>query len=99
MLTTVQSGIAFNKSVLLKLLIWSTKNTSFQFNNKFHKPLERVAMGSPIAPLLADVMINYVMNKAIESTPLDHQPKFFCCYVDDCFATFIKPPLLTIFLQ
>ena len=84
--TTEWNGL--NKSRLLKLLSWPTKNTTFQFDNKFYKQLDGVAMGSPIGPLLADVMMNYVIDKAIESTPLDHQPKFFCHYVDDCFATF-----------
>ena len=45
-------------------------------------------IGILIGPLLADVMMNYVIEKVIERTPLDHQPKFFCCYVDNCCATF-----------
>ena len=88
-----------NKSRLLKLLSWSTKNITFQFNNKFYKQLDGVAMGSPIGPLLADVMINYVIDKAIERTPLDHKPKFFCRYVDDCFATFTNTSSIEIFLR
>ena len=56
-------------------------------------------MGSPIGPLLADVMMNYVIDKAIERTPLDHQPKFFCGYVDDCFATFTNTSSIEIFLR
>ena len=95
--TTEWNGL--NKSRLLKLLSWSTKNTTFQFNNKFYKQLDGVAMGSPIGPLLADVMMNYVIDKAIERTPLDHQPKFFCRYVDDCFATFTNTSSIEIFLR
>ena len=87
------------KSRLLKLLSWSTKNTTFQFNNKFYKHLDGVAMGSPIGPLLADVMRNYVIDKAIERTPLDHQPKFFCRYVDDWFATFTNTYSIEVFLR
>ena len=88
-----------NKSRLLKLLSWSTKNTTFQFNNKFYKQLDGVAMGSPIGPLLADVMMNYVIDKAIERTPLDYQPKFCCRYVDDCFATFTHTSSIDVFLR
>ena len=95
--TTEWNGL--NKSRLLKLLSWSTKNTTFQFNNKFYKQLDGVAMGFPIGPLLADVMINYVIDKAIERTPLDHEPKFFCRYVDDCFASFTNTSSIEIFLR
>ena len=56
-------------------------------------------MGSLIGPLLADVMTNYVIDKSIERTPLDHQPKFFCRYVDDCFATFTNTSSTGVFLH
>ena len=86
------------KSRLLKLLSWSTKNTTFQFSNKFYKLLDDVAMGSPIGPLLVDAMMKYVIDRAIKSTPLDHQPKFFCRCVDDCFATFTNTSSIDTFL-
>ena len=95
--TTEWHGL--NKSRLLKLLSWSTKNTTIQFNNKFYKQLDGVAMGSLIGPLLADIMMNYVIDKAIERTPLDHQPKFFCRYVDDCFANFTNTSSIEVFLR
>ena len=44
-------------------------------------------------------MMNYVIDKAIERTPLDHQPKFFCRYVDDCFATFTNTSSIAVFLR
>ena len=61
--------------------------------------LDGVAMGSIIGPLLADVTMNYVIDKAIESTPLDHQPKFFCSYVDECFASFTNTSSIDVFLR
>ena len=89
---------SLNESRLLKLLSWSTKKTTFQFNNKFCKQLDGVAISSPITPLLADFMMNYVIDKAIESTPLNNQPKFFCPYVDNCFATFTNTSSIDVFL-
>ena len=56
-------------------------------------------MGFPIGPLLADVMMNFVIDKATERTPLDHQPKFFCRYVDDCFVTFTNTTSIEVFLR
>ena len=58
-----------------------------------------MAIGSPIGPLLADVMMNYAIDKAIERTPPDHQPKLFCRYVDDCFATFTNTSSIVVFLR
>ena len=56
-------------------------------------------MGSPIGPPLTNVMINYVIDKAIELLPQNHQPKFFCRYVDDCFATFTNTSAIDVFLR
>ena len=93
--TTEWHGL--NKSRLLKLLSWSTKNTTIQFNNKFYKQLDGVAMGSLIGPLLADIMMNYVIDKAIERTPLDHQPKFFVAMLTIVLLILLIPPLLRYF--
>ena len=43
-------------------------------------------MGSPIAPLLADVVMNHVIDEAFRITPSMHHPCMFCRYVDDCFV-------------
>ena len=94
--TTEWNGL--NKSRLLKLLSWSTKNTTFQFNNKFHKQLDGVAMGSPIGPLLTDVMMNYVIDKAIKRTPLDDQPQSsFVAMLTIVLLLLLISPLLTYF--
>ena len=71
----------------------------FQFDNKFYKQLDGVAMGSPIGSLMADVIMNCVIDKALEITPQLHRPSFFCRYVDDCFATFTEPTSIDIFFN
>ena len=65
----------------------------------FYKQLDGVAMGSPIGSLMADVIMNYVIDKALEITPQLHRPSFFCRYVDDCFATFTEPTSIDIFVN
>ena len=55
-------------------------------------------MGSPIGFLMADVIMNHVVDKALDLTPPFHRPNFFCRYVDDCFATFPNPTSIDIFL-
>ena len=47
---------------------------------------------------MADVIMNHVVDKALDLTSLSHCPNFFCRYVDDCFATFSNPTSTEIFL-
>ena len=87
-----------NRNRLKKLITWCTQNTTFQFNNKCYQQLDSVAMGSPFGSLMADVIMNHVVDKALNLFPPSHCPKFFCRYVDDCFATFPNPTSIDIFL-
>ena len=42
-------------------------------------------MGSPLAPLLADLCMNWIIDQTKQIRP---QPTLFYRYVDDCFALF-----------
>ena len=88
------NGLSRNR--LKKLLTWST---TFQYDNKFYKQIDGVAMGSPIESLRADFIMNYLIDKALEIAPQLHRPSFFCRYMDDCFATFIEPTSINIFFN
>ena len=46
------------KAQFKKLLTWTTKTTTFQFSKQYYKQTNGVAMGSPLAPLLADLCMN-----------------------------------------
>ena len=73
------------KAQFKKLLIWITKTTTFQFNKQCYKQTNGVAMGSPLAPLLADLCMNWIIDQTKQIRP---QPTLFYRYVDDCFALF-----------
>jgi len=45
-------------------------------------------MGSPIAPLLADVIMNYVVDQALTKINVQNKPIVLWCYVDDIFVAF-----------
>jgi len=77
--------------ILCKLFNWTTQNITFQFDNKFYKQTDGLAMGSPIVPLMADVIMNHIINQAINLTPLLYHLSFFFRFVDGCFATFPDP--------
>jgi len=86
-----------NKSRLKKLLTWCAKTTTFQFNGKFYKQTDGVAMGSPIAPLMADVFMNHVVTQALKETPIQSRPDLLCRYVDDLFLLFPSSSAVELF--
>jgi len=48
-----------NRTEPRKMLNWTCKNTVLQFNEKYYTQVDGVAMGSMIAPLMADVFMNW----------------------------------------
>ena len=42
-------------------------------------------MGSPVGPIVANLYIEYLEQKALSTAP--HPPRFWCRYVDDTFVT------------
>jgi len=64
------------------------KTTTFQFNGRFYRQIDGVAMGSPIPLLMGDVCMNYVIYQALVVTPPECRPDMLCRYVDDLFLVF-----------
>ena len=60
-----------NRTELRKMLNRTCENTVLQFNGKYYTQLVGAAMGSPIAPLLADVFMNWLVDNVskIGSSP------------------------------
>ena len=84
------------KGQFKKLLIWTTKTTTFQFNKQYYKQTNGVAMGSLLAPLLADLCLNWTIDQTKQIRP---QPTLFDRYVDDCFALFSSQKEILKFYQ
>ena len=70
-----------------KLLVMATKETNFIFNNKVYDQIDGVAMGSPLAPILANVFMRKFEENAILSYP-GERPRYYRRYVDDSFLIF-----------
>ena len=49
-----------NKWRLKTLLNWTVSSTTLQFQGKYYKQVDGIAMGSSLAPMLANVIKNYV---------------------------------------
>jgi len=56
-------------------------------------------MGSPIAPLLADIIINHVIDQALTKINVLNKPIVLWHYVDDIFVAFNNMIALEIFFN
>ena len=77
------------KKELKKLFLFATSQTHFIFNSKFYNQIHGVAMGSPLAPVLANIFMGFYKSKWLNEYNLN-KPKFCFRYVDDILATFEK---------
>ena len=70
-----------------KLFLFAPSQTHFIFNSKFYNQINGVAMGSPLAPVLANIFMGFHESKWLNEFNLS-KPKFYLRYVDDILAAF-----------
>ena len=80
-------NLNITKKELNKLFLFATSQTHFIFNSTFYNQIDGVAMGSPLAPVLANIFIGFHESKWLNEYNLD-KPKFSLRYVDDILAAF-----------
>ena len=78
------------KRSLKKLLIDVCTKTSFIFNNKIYEQKDGVSMGSPLGPVLVNIIMAELEKKVIKKFVDDGTIKFYGRYVDDALLV-IKP--------
>ena len=64
---------------IILLLEFCLKNTYFSFQSQFFEQVEGAAMGSPVSPIVANLYMEYLEQKALSTAP--HPPRFWCRYV------------------
>ena len=79
--------IKFTKRELRKLFRIATSETHFTFNGSIFDQIDGVAMGSPLAPVLANLFMGFHEQNWIEQAT-NVKPIFYKRYVDDIFAVF-----------
>ena len=79
--------IKFTKRELRKLFRIATSETHFTFNGSIFGQVDGVAMGSPLAPVLANLFMGFHEQNWIEQAT-NVKPIFYKRYVDDIFAVF-----------
>ena len=82
-------NLNITKKKLKKLFRFATSQTHFIFNSKFYNQIDGVAMGSPLAPVLANSFMGFYEFRWLNEYNLN-KPKFYLRYVDDILAAFDK---------
>ena len=77
------------KKRTLKKLILDTCTAS-SFSNKFYLQKDGVSMGSPLGPVLANIIMTELEDVIIKSLIADDTIKFYSRFVDDTFLV-MKP--------
>ena len=78
----------FDRENFNKLLQIAVQDTYFLFNNKIYKQIDGVSMGSPLAPIMANIFMCFLEEKMLDDCPLNFRPLFYKRYVDDTIALF-----------
>ena len=82
-------NLNITKKELKKLFLFATSQTHFIFNDKFYNQIDGVAMGSPVAPVLANIFMGFYESKWLNEYNLN-KPKFYLRYVNYILAAFDK---------
>ena len=85
--------IPFNEIVMCTKYLFS--NTFFSFNNEYYRQIDCTPMGSPISPLLADIVMDDLETYCLRSLKENHDvnPLFYFRYVDDMIMCINKKPI------
>ena len=76
-----------NKSEFKDLLSLATQELHFIFNVPY-KQKDDVGMGSPLAPVMANVFLSFYEVKWLEQCHKEFKPVFYRRYVNDIFVLF-----------
>ena len=82
-----QPSIKFTRKDIQKLFKIATFETQFTFNTEIYDQVDGVSMGSPLAPILANLFMSYHEKNWIEKAQVA-KPTFCKRYIDDIFAVF-----------
>ena len=66
---TLKERTVMEVSDIILLLEFCLKNTYFSFQNQFYEQVEGAAMGSPVSPIVANLYMEYLEQKALSTAP------------------------------
>ena len=91
-------NLNINIKELKKVLLFAASQTHFTFNNKFYNQIDGVAIGSALAPSLANIFMSFYESKWLNEYNLN-KPNFYLRYVDEILAAFDNDQDLLNFLD
>ena len=68
----------------MEMLTFCVETTYFRMGSDIYRQEERLAMGSPLSPVLDNIYMEYFEEMALGSTSL--KPSLWLRYVDDTFV-------------
>ena len=80
-------NLNITRKELKKLFLFATSRTHFVFDRKFYNQIDRVAMGSPLVPVLGSILMGFHEPKRLNEHNLN-KPKSCLRYGDDILAAF-----------
>ena len=75
---------------IMDLLEFVLTTTYFSFRKQIYQQKFGTAMGSPVSPLVANLFMEDLEQRAISTAPLECKPRFWVRYVDDVLAIIPK---------
>ncbi|XP_072032868.1 uncharacterized protein [Amphiura filiformis] len=81
--TTLKERTLLSVDEVLELLQFVLTTTYFLFRGTMYKQRFGAAMGSPVSPVVANLYMEFLEQKAIASAPLTCKPRLWKRYVDD----------------
>lgn len=82
-------NVPFDREQMKVLLNLSIRNATFRFQNKIYRQIDGVAMGNPLAPIIADLWMQKIEEKLNRFST--NKPMIWLRYVDDIFCIFTIP--------
>ena len=80
-------NLNITRKELKKLFLFATSRTHFIFNSKFYNQIDGVAMGSPLAPVPANIFMGFHKSKWLNEYSFN-KPKLCLRYADDIVPAF-----------
>jgi hypothetical protein len=84
--TTLADRTTMAPTTICELIDFTLKTTHFQYKEDIFVQKSGLAMGSKISPILADICMEKILEKALEKQ--QNKPTLLIKYVDDCLCIF-----------
>ena len=84
--TTLKDRTFLDVSDIVDLLRFVLNTTYFKFRGQIYQQKFGAAMGSPVSPIVANLYMEHLEQRAIETAPAECKPRIWKRYVDDILA-------------